>query len=142
MVELANSEFGKEWRVDKFRSLGPPPIIEHDVWIGADAMIKRGVQISTGAVIAARSIVTKDVPPYAIVGGTPAKVIRYRFSDENIERLLLSQWWQYNYVDLPNSHTKDISRYLDELESLRLATFEPGKLDLVRELTIFAGAEA
>ena len=63
-------------------------ILEDDVWIGQNAMILSGVTIGQGAIVAANSTVTKDVPPYAIVGGNPAKVIKYRFSDEIIEELL------------------------------------------------------
>ncbi len=58
-------------------------VIEEDVWIGANSIILKGVTVGTGSVIAAGAVVTKDVPPYAIVGGNPAKVIRYRFEDKN-----------------------------------------------------------
>lgn len=68
--------------------------IGHDVWIGEGVFVRAGVSIGTGAIIAARAVVVKDVPPYAIVGGTPAKVIRFRFSDSVIERLLNSEWWR------------------------------------------------
>ncbi len=76
----------------------PPPTVEigHDVWIGANTVIMRGVRIGDGAIIAAGAIVTKDVPPYAIVGGVPAKIIRYRFSEKVIEKLLASKWWQWS----------------------------------------------
>lgn len=67
--------------------------IEHDVWIGARAIIMDGVKISTGSVVAAGSVVTKDVPPYAIVAGVPARIIKYRFDDYKIEELLKSKWW-------------------------------------------------
>lgn len=67
--------------------------IGNDVWIGRDALILAGVSIGDGAVIAARSVVTTDVPPYAIVGGIPAKIIRYRFDDDVINRLLKLKWW-------------------------------------------------
>lgn len=60
-------------------------IIDDDVWIGINAIILGGVHIGTGSVIGAGSVVTKDVPPYAIVGGNPAKVIRYRFTEEEIK---------------------------------------------------------
>lgn len=68
-------------------------IIEHDVWIGEKAIIIDGVTIGTGAIIAAGSVVTKNVRPYEIVGGAPAKVIKKRFDDEVIEKLLKSKWW-------------------------------------------------
>jgi acetyltransferase-like isoleucine patch superfamily enzyme len=71
----------------------PPTTIGHDVWIGAGAFLKAGVHIGHGAVVAAGSVVTKDVPDYAIVGGIPAKVIRYRFDSDAIGRLLELEWW-------------------------------------------------
>jgi acetyltransferase-like isoleucine patch superfamily enzyme len=69
--------------------------IGNDVWIGRDAMILSGVTIGDGAVVAAGSIVVKDVEPYSIVGGNPAKQIRFRFSPETIEALLAIQWWNW-----------------------------------------------
>lgn len=70
--------------------------IGHDVWIGTRVLIPGGVKIGTGAVIAAGSVVTKDVEPYAIMGGVPAKVLRYRFPDETRDKLLKSEWWNAN----------------------------------------------
>jgi len=68
--------------------------IGHDVWIGRNALIKQGVTIGTGAVIGMGSIVTKDVPPYAIVAGNPARLIRKRFTEDIITGLLASKWWE------------------------------------------------
>lgn len=68
--------------------------IGSDVWIGSHSLIMDGVRIGTGAVIAAGSVVAKDVPPYAIVGGSPAKIIKYRHTFFTIERLLTSRWWE------------------------------------------------
>lgn len=68
-------------------------VIGNDVWIGANALITDGVTIGDGAIIAAGSIVTKDVEPYAIVGGVPAKTIRYRFKTDEIERIQEIKWW-------------------------------------------------
>lgn len=75
-------------------------VIGHDVWIGHSALIKQGVCIGTGAVIGMGSIVTKDVEPYSIVAGNPAKEIRKRFDDSTIEKLLSSKWWEFNDEEL------------------------------------------
>jgi len=83
--------------------------IGNDVWIGNGVYISRGVKIGDGAVIAARAVVTKDVPPYTIVGGTPAKVIRQRFSDEIIEKLLHLKWWDYGPAIMKGVDITDIS---------------------------------
>lgn len=72
----------------------PTTEIGNDVWIGARAVVKTGVKIGDGAIVAAGSVVTKDVEPYTIVGGVPAKLIRYRFDDETIELLMKSRWWE------------------------------------------------
>lgn len=69
--------------------------VGNDVWIGARAMIMGGVKISDGAVVGAGAIVTKDVPPYAVVGGVPARVIRYRFPENIIEELEKIKWWNF-----------------------------------------------
>ena len=70
-------------------------IIGNDVWIGYEALILAGVTIGNGAIIGARAVVTKDIPPYTIVGGVPAKAIRKRFSDEVIATLLELKWWDW-----------------------------------------------
>lgn len=71
-------------------------VIGNDVWIGYEAVIMAGVHIGDGAIIAARAVVTKDVPPYTIVGGTPAKEIRKRFDTEVIQQLLMLKWWNWS----------------------------------------------
>lgn len=70
-------------------------IIENDVWIGYDALIMPGVKIGNGAIIAAKSVVTKDVEPYTIVGGNPANLIKKRFADDVIQLLLTLKWWDW-----------------------------------------------
>ncbi|CDX56463.1 Chloramphenicol acetyltransferase [Mesorhizobium plurifarium] len=70
--------------------------VGNDVWIGNGAMILPGIKIGDGAIVGAGSVVTKDVPPYAIVGGSPARLIRYRFSEEIISKLLAIQWWRWD----------------------------------------------
>jgi acetyltransferase-like isoleucine patch superfamily enzyme len=84
-----------------------PITIGHDVWIGFNAIILSGVEIGTGAVVGAGAIVTRDVPPYAIVAGNPAKVIRYRFDEELIKGLLASEWWE-----LPDAALEEIDQSL------------------------------
>lgn len=86
-----------------YAGTGKPVEIGHDVWIGREVMIMEGVKVATGAVIAARSLVTRDVPPYAVVAGTPAQVLRYRHPPEIISALLASAWW-----DLPVSVLRDL----------------------------------
>ncbi len=78
-------------------------IIENDVWIGEGVFVKNGVKICNGAVVGAHSVVTKDVPPYAIVAGVPAKIIRYRFDQNTIDTLLDLKWWE-----LPDKIIKEI----------------------------------
>ena len=77
-----------------------PVHIGHDVWIGIQTTILGGVRIGNGAVIGAGAVVTKDVPDYAIVGGVPARIIRMRFDDATIERLLASRWYLYDWAGI------------------------------------------
>jgi len=76
--------------------------IAHDVWIGTDSIILRGVTVGNGAVVGANSVVTKDVPPYAIVVGSPARIIRFRFDEDKIEKIISSKWWELNLDDAKN----------------------------------------
>jgi acetyltransferase-like isoleucine patch superfamily enzyme len=69
--------------------------IGHDVWVGANAIILTGINIGNGAIVAAGAIVTKDIPPYAIVAGNPAKIIKYRFEEEIINKLQEIKWWDW-----------------------------------------------
>ena len=92
--------FYEEWELDKADVASAwdnkgDIIIGNDVWIGYEAVILAGVRIGDGAIIAARAVVTKDVPPYTIVGGTPAKEIRKRFPAEVIEKLQALKWWDW-----------------------------------------------
>jgi virginiamycin A acetyltransferase len=90
--------------------------VGHDVWIGTDVVLKRGIMVGTGAVIAARSVVTRDVPPYAIVGGSPARIIRYRFPPPLVERMLASEWWDYGPDVLQPLDVREPDAFLDRLE--------------------------
>lgn len=92
-------------------------IVGNDVWLGFESVIMPGVHIGDGAAVGTRSVVTKDVPPYTVVAGSPAKIIRKRFDDNIIEALLKLKWW-----DLPMDELKEIAPYLIQ-----------GKLELVLE---------
>jgi len=92
--------------------------IGNDVWIGDDALIMDGVTINDGAIVAAGAVVTKDVPAYAIVAGVPAKVVRYRFEQNEIEQLNKIKWWE-NETEwfIQNAELfSDISVFLNEME--------------------------
>ena len=75
-------------------------IVGNDVWIGENAHIMSGVTIGDGAIVGSEALVTKDVPPYAIVGGNPAKIIKYRFDEYTIEKLLKIKWWDFDEDEL------------------------------------------
>jgi acetyltransferase-like isoleucine patch superfamily enzyme len=81
----------------------PAPVIGNDVWIGSHATIMSGVKIGDGAVIAAHTVVTKDVPPYAIVAGNPGVIKKYRFPSETIAKLLQYPWWTLPDVLIKNT---------------------------------------
>ena len=99
---------------------GSCPITEigPDVWIGQGAFIKAGVTIGAGAIIGARATVLRDVPPYAIVVGTPGRVLRTRFPEATIERLLAVQWWRYSIYDLFEAPMDSIDTALDTIEAM------------------------
>ena len=116
----ANNALGIKWinesiKFDEYKDVK----IGNDVWIGAGAMIVGGVMIGDGAVIGAGAVVTKNVPPYAIVGGIPAKIIRYRFEKNVIENLLKSEWW-----NLPQENLKS------RIEMFQTETFASSLNDL------------
>lgn len=93
-------------------------VVEDDVWIGENAMILSGVHIGQGAVVAAGAIVTKNVPPYAVVGGAPAKVLKYRFSEELIQELLKVDFNQLTREEI-EAHLEDLYRPLTDVSQLR-----------------------
>lgn len=125
----ASSAFEKEeWHFTR-----EPITIGNDVWIGRDVVIRDGVTIGDGAVVAQGALVTKDVPPYAVVGGVPARVIKFRFPEKTIERLRRVAWWEYAYTDFAGVATKDEPDvFLDKLETL----IEDGSVEIFRPRTI------
>ncbi|MBX6721709.1 MAG: CatB-related O-acetyltransferase [Dactylosporangium sp.] len=104
--------FGGEWTERTLDVLTTMPsrgdtIVGNDVWFGYQATVMPGVRIGDGAIIAAKAVVTRDVPPYTIVGGNPATPIRQRFAPEDIDRLLRAAWWDWP-IDLITAHARTI----------------------------------
>jgi acetyltransferase-like isoleucine patch superfamily enzyme len=93
--------------------------IGNDVWTGHNVNVLPGVTVGDGAIIAAGAVVTKDVPPYAIVAGVPAVIKRFRFPQATIERLLGLKWWELELTELSGLPFRDIERCLDRLEVIR-----------------------
>lgn len=90
-------------------------VIGNDVWIGYEAVIMPGVKIGDGAIVGTRAVVTKDVPPYTIVGGVPARPIRKRFDDETIEKLLKIKWWDWDKEKIEKNISAIQSGEIDKL---------------------------
>ena len=103
--------FGPPWDVTMDLVMGAPSrgdtVVGNDVWLGYQALVLPGVTIGHGAVVAAASVVASDVPPYAIVGGNPGRVIRRRYEDDDVERLLRAAWWDWP-VELVTEHARTI----------------------------------
>lgn len=108
-----------------------PVVIGNDVWIGHGAFVMPGVRVGDGAVIAAGAIVTRDVPPYAVVAGVPAVIKKYRFSEQVIERLLQVRWWRYPFWELKGAPLVDVARFLDHVELLMQAGLAEHRPDWV-----------
>jgi acetyltransferase-like isoleucine patch superfamily enzyme len=105
-------------------------VVEDDVWIGDYAALKPGITLHTGCVVATGAVVTKDVPPYAIVGGNPARVLKYRFPDNIIEDLLETQWWKYCFAEFEGiAGDTPIDEFIDKFNNLkfsrRIQEFKP-----------------
>ena len=96
-----------------------PTVLGNDVWIGAHVIVQRGVTIGDGAVIGANSFVNADVPPYAIVAGSPARVIRLRFAPEIVEQLLKLQWWELMPEQLDGVAFDDIETAIRQIAAIR-----------------------
>lgn len=109
--------FQAKWGMDvPLHDLNPhsPIIIGNDVWIASNVKIKQGVTIGDGAVLATECFVTKDVPPYALVGGNPARIIKYRFTEEQIKSLLEIKWWDWEDDDIVKIVPLMVSNKIDD----------------------------
>lgn len=108
--------FGKDWKVAEPKLTDLPykgdTVVGNDVWIGTNVTIMPGVHIGDGAIIASNATVTKDVAPYSIVGGNPAKELKKRFSDAKIQALLDMQWWNWDLEKI----TRKLKYLTDRLE--------------------------
>ncbi len=100
-------------------------IIGHDVWIGHGATILGGVKIGNGAVIGAGAVVAKDIPPYAIAVGNPARVIKYRFDEETIKKFLAVKWWNWDLKKIEENLplAQDVEKFLEAHYSPELENF-------------------
>ncbi|MBB1304071.1 sulfotransferase domain-containing protein [Pseudoalteromonas sp. SR43-5] len=110
----------------------PKTIIGNDVWVGHGVTITAGVNIGDGAIVAAGAVVTKDVPPFSIVAGVPAQVIKFRFSEDIIDKLLKLKWWEFPLWQLTTVNFDDIDEAINQLRSLktsmRIMPYEPSSI--------------
>jgi acetyltransferase-like isoleucine patch superfamily enzyme len=145
-VRGIRADYGKAPSAVPFDAEGAGVQIAHDVWIGQDVLLKPGIKIGTGAVVAAGSVVAKDVPPFAIVGGVPAKVIKYRLDEDVRQRVLRVEWWRYHVAEFAGLNVADPIAFLDGLEE-RIAAgtiqpYEPGMVNLAEELDVWLKEDA
>jgi len=106
------------------------PCIGNDVWIGANVTLAMGIKLGTGCVVAANSVVTKDVPPYAIVGGNPASIIKFRFDFPLIAALLRSEWWNFDPRHLFKGDPGQPAQMIAKIERGEVPAFSPLHIDL------------
>lgn len=107
---------GKNGLLAKPISSPPRITIGNDVWIGSHCALKPGITIHDGAIVATGAVVTKDVPPYSIVGGVPAKVIKMRFPDNIIWEMLKLQWWDYCFTDFNIEADAPLEKFIDTVK--------------------------
>ncbi len=117
---ISQYPFHEHFRLDYPRSKYDGKVtIGNDVWVATDVGILEGVTIGDGAIIGARSMVTKDVPPYTLVAGNPARIKRFRFTDGVIQSLLKIKWWNWtvNEINQAIPEMKDVNKFIQKYES-------------------------
>ncbi|PLR43352.1 hypothetical protein CYR40_17530 [Chimaeribacter arupi] len=114
-IKKAAEIFRQEGKNEGRNSIG------NDAWIGEGVSIRRGCKIGHGAIIASRAAITRDVPPYAVVGGTPAHIVKYRFAPDIIARLLALNWWDYDIRNVDGLDWTNVEATLGRLKMLKAA---------------------
>lgn len=132
IIQSHISDSGKPYSNFKANPQKAMPMIGNDVWIGYGASLMPGITIGDGAVIAAHSVVTKDVGPYEIVGGNPAKFIRLRFPTETIDKLMESEWWKYSFMDFSDLDIEAPERFADQFLERKgdLPLYQPTRIQI------------
>jgi acetyltransferase-like isoleucine patch superfamily enzyme len=120
-------EYNDFARLERTPDMFPRVTVGNDVWTGHNVNVMAGVNVGDGAIIAAGSVVTKDVPPYAIVAGVPAVAKRFRFPEKTIARLLRLKWWDLELSQLSGLPFRDVDRCLDLIEAIRASALAPVK---------------
>ena len=113
------AEYNDFRRLERTPDMFERTVIGNDVWMGHNASVLPGATVGDGAVIGIGSVVTKPVPPYAIVAGVPATIRRFRFDETTIERLLKVRWWEFDLSELSNLNFRDVKACLPRLEEIR-----------------------
>lgn len=133
--EFVNAEQTSQYNWHKFGGKLYPQI-GNDVWIGRDVTLSMGIIIGNGAVVAAGSLVTKDVPPYAVVGGNPARILKYRFAEETILDINSLEWWKYDPKTISAIGYKNPELFCEKVRTVisdeTLSTFHPRAFKFIR----------
>jgi acetyltransferase-like isoleucine patch superfamily enzyme len=114
-------------------------IIGSDVYIGHGVFLVQGVKIGNGAVIGAQSVVTRDVPEYAIVAGAPAQIKRYRFSEEIRQEMIALSWWKYAFWDLPGANVSDPRHFIEYIKTKEQQGCQPYQPEVVKLEAVMSG---